>query len=336
MVISIYCKASTKIGLGHLIRANSFANQILSKEINVTINFCLIGDINLTKLITNENIILNSYKEETEVIPFEETDIVVIDMIEISNSLLNEIKKNTRGSVVLSPVFNNYDQVDFYFGRTKYLNFDQSNYPNLKVFAGFEYAIIQDNCKQISAGLFEQNLNSNYFPIAIIMGGGDATNKTHELLKGLKHCKVPATFWVMLGEGYKHSLDRLIDEIRRDTVHEIILAKTNSSMWSVLRNCVLCILPGGITSFEAVYAGLPSINFFESKSQEFLLKEITDHQAAFNFGEYSLEMINNISKLIENLYSDRKLLLQMHVNTKNLIDNNGANRILEILKDQLW
>ncbi len=67
-----------------------------------------------------------------------------------------------------------------------------------------------------------------------------------------------------------------------------------------------------------------------------MLKEITEHNAAFNFGEYNLEMIDNISALIENLYNNRKLLLQMHVNTKNLIDENGTHRILETLKSELW
>ncbi len=171
MVISIYCKASTKIGLGHLIRSNSFANQILQSDSNVAINFCLVGDITLIKLVTNKKISVSTYENESDVEPFLNTGIVVIDMIEISTHLLKTIKKDTKASIVLSPVFNNYHHVDYYFGRTKYLNFKRSSYPNLKIFAGFEYAIIQDNCKKISAGIVEQNLNSNYFPIAIIMGG---------------------------------------------------------------------------------------------------------------------------------------------------------------------
>jgi spore coat polysaccharide biosynthesis predicted glycosyltransferase SpsG len=167
------------------------------------------------------------------------------------------------------------------------------------------------------------------------MGGGDANNKTLELLKGLTHCNVPATFWVMLGEGYKHSLDELTDQIRKDAKHEIILAKTNSSMWHILANCVLAILPGGITSFEAVRAGLPSINFFDTPEQEYLIKEICENNAAFNFGKYSTQTINEISLFIEQLYYNRKTLLKMHVDSKGLIDGNGAIRIIEdIINDR--
>lgn len=335
MIISIYCKASTQIGLGHLIRSFSFANQILLFDKDISVNFYLIGDVSLSKLITNKSINVKAVPSESDFVEIIETDILVLDMTDISLNLLNKLKATSKVSAILSPVFNYYNHIDLYFGRTKYLNFDIEQFPNLKIFAGFEYAIIQDNCKKISAGTFEQNLNSTYFPIAIIMGGGDATNKTLELLRGLKHCTVSATFWVMLGEGYKHSLDDLIDEIRRDTNHEIILAKTNSSMWSILQNCVLCILPGGVTSFEAVYAGLPSINFFENKSQEFLLREIAEHKAAYNFGEYNLELITEISKLIEELFKNRKKLLQMHVNSKNLIDNRGSQRILETIKKEI-
>ena len=36
-----------------------------------------------------------------------------------------------------------------------------------------------------------------------------------------------------------------------------ILAKTNRSMWRVLGNCSLAILAGGVTSYEAAFAGCP-------------------------------------------------------------------------------
>jgi spore coat polysaccharide biosynthesis predicted glycosyltransferase SpsG len=163
------------------------------------------------------------------------------------------------------------------------------------------------------------------------MGGGDATNKTLAVLTSLKKCKVPATFWVMIGEGYRYSFDKLVDEIRGDTFHEIILAKTNQSMWQILKNCVLGILPGGITTYEAVYAGLPTINFFESENQQFLIDELVMHNAVFNMGVYSEEKLTEVSTLIETLYYNKKKLLQMHVSTKSLIDGRGSLRIFQIL-----
>ena len=93
----------------------------------------------------------------------------------------------------------------------------------------------------------------------------------------------------------------------------------------------MCVLPGGITSFEAVYAGLPAINFFETESQRFLLREIVDENATFDFGVYSPETLGLISNFIEDVYYNRKKLFQTHINTKMLIDLKGTERIINKL-----
>jgi spore coat polysaccharide biosynthesis predicted glycosyltransferase SpsG len=331
MTITVCCKASTKIGLGHLIRSASFVNQISGAKPDVRINFILIGDPELTKLFHNPRVNLEPHTSEESVIDIPQSDVLILDMIDIQEATLMRFRKRCLKTASLSPIFNHFDKIDFYFGRTKYVNFNPVNYPSLKIFAGLPYAIISENCLRISAGKFEECLHSRHFPIAVIMGGGDATNKTLNVLKALKTCRVPATLWVMLGEGYKHSMDTLIEETRKDSTHEIILAKTNRSMWHILNNCVLCITTGGVTSFEAVYAGLPAVNFSDSDSQRFLLQELVENNAAFDMGIYSPETLQNISQLIEDLYNDKHRLLQMHVNTKSLIDHQGALRILDEL-----
>jgi spore coat polysaccharide biosynthesis predicted glycosyltransferase SpsG len=332
MTLNIYCKASSNVGLGHLIRSYSFINQVLESYVNVDVTYFLIGDVSFAKLIKNSKIDLHCFENESDIANLiKSSDVSIIDMLEIDEHLLNIIKKNTKKTAILSPVFNHFEMIDIYFGRTKYLNFKPNDFPNLKVYAGLEYAIIQKNCNQINSGVYEENLKNVNFPIAISMGGGDAYNKTLEVLRALKKCRVNATFWVMVGEGYKHSFNDLIDEIRKDTSHEIILAKTNSSMWNILKNCVLCILPGGITSYEAVYAGLPTINFFEQESQQFLLQELVEHKATLNFGLYSTKTLDDISNYIEKVYLSKKELLQMHVNTKFLIDGYASNRIFNIM-----
>lgn len=331
MKIAVVCKASTQIGLGHLIRTYSFICQALKSRNDIQFDYYVIGDASLKKLIINPAIKAHFVHSEVDLVLKPSFDFLILDMTDVSNKNVNEWKKRANQVIVFSPIFNQFQYVDYYFGRTKYLQFEKKDFPKLKIYAGLEFAIIQENCKFISAGIFEENLNSDHLPIAIAMGGGDAKNKTLEVLKALKKCKVPATFWVMVGEGYKHSVEDLVTEIRKDTNHEIILAKTNSSMWRILHNCVLCILPGGITSYEAVYAGLPSINFFEQDSQRFLLNEILEFGAAWDFGIYSQDTLERIVEFVEDLSRNRKKLLQMHVNSKSLIDNNGVNRILEII-----
>jgi spore coat polysaccharide biosynthesis predicted glycosyltransferase SpsG len=335
MKISIFCKASEKIGLGHLIRSSAFADQVANFNDKVRIFFYLVGDESLSKLITNSNNKITCLKDEIDITDkvSKVFDVAIIDMLTMNKNVLLHIKKKSKKIAVISPIFNNLNLVDYYFNRTKYINFNASDYPNLKVYAGLEYAIINSNCQRINSGIYEETLNSKNFPIAISMGGGDAGNRTLEVLKALKKCNVHGTFWVMIGEKYNHSIDALINRIRSDTSHEIILAKTNKSMWSILKNCALVILPGGITTYEAVYAGLPSINFFEEKGQEFLIKELEEKKALYNIGLYSKQTLNNLIGLIENLYHNKKKLLQIHFNSKFLIDGKASLRIFKLLSE---
>lgn len=329
MTINIFCKASTEIGLGHLFRSMAFADQVLVSNPSLSLTFNLIGDESLLKIIDLPNLSVNHFFNEFQISNIQRSDIVFLDLTDLSDDVFLKIKNSTKAVASLSPVFNHFDKIEYYFGRTKYLNFNPDDYPDLKIYAGLEYAIIQKNCVKINSEVFENNLKQAYFPVAIIMGGGDASNKTLQLLKGLKKCKVPATFWVMMGEGYRHSLDELSSEIRSDTLHEIILAKTNKSMWQILKNCVLGIVPGGVTSYEAAYAGLPCINFSENLVQMQLIKELLQNNAAIDIGEFTNANIDRLSDKIEQLYANKQLLLSMHLASKSLMDGLGSLRILE-------
>jgi len=330
-MITVICKASAGIGLGHLIRTSSLISQALAENESLVINYVIIGDTQLKEIATKSAYSVTVVENEENVLFDTKVDFIFVDMTEVHEKVISYWKKMSKRIVVISPIFNHFDKADYYFGRTKYLNFERNDFPNLKVYAGLEFSIIQDNCFPISEEVYEHNLGSESFQIAITMGGGDAKNKSLKVLRALKNCKVPATFWVMIGERYQYSLDDLVREIREDTAHEIILAKTNASMWRILNNCVLCILPGGITSYESVYAGLPSINFFDQENQRFLLKEIVEHEAAWDFGIYSDKTLENIVTFIERLYEDRKLLMQMHVKSKSVIDKGAVSRIIKTL-----
>jgi spore coat polysaccharide biosynthesis predicted glycosyltransferase SpsG len=332
MNLTIACKASSKTGLGHLFRSLHFIKQ-LPKGYFSEVDFILIGDVRLSRLVSTAHVNLQAFTMEEEVIFPVATDVFVLDMIEASDEFMCEVTNCAKKKVIISPIFNQFDKVDYYFGRTKRLMFSPSDYPKLKVYAGLQYTIVQENCLKIDAGTFERHLDSDHFPVGIVMGGGDANNKTLEMLKALKECTFPATFWVMVGEGYKHSLDDLSDEIRRDTEHEIILAKTNKNMWRVLQNCVCCIVPGGVTTYEALYAGLPTLNFYENESQKFLLEEIVEVGGALSFGAYSFNTIQAIVAKLDSLFQNKKELLQMHVNTKGIVDSMAVKRIVEAIME---
>ena len=80
MNLNVFCKASTQIGLGHLIRSYSFVEQIIEKHKNIYVKYYLIGDISLKKLIKNTDIEVLCCEKEQEILSFiEQSDISIID-----------------------------------------------------------------------------------------------------------------------------------------------------------------------------------------------------------------------------------------------------------------
>jgi len=333
MKILFLCKASTKIGLGHLVRSKTLAKALKESIADIDLDFVLIGDKSFDKLFLSLPFKPQIIHDENELEVKDKYDVVFLDMMEISDESFAKMRGMAKVIVSLSPIFNRLKDVDILFNRTKYLP-NENDLPK-EVYASLEYAIIQNNCKKIGAGTFEDNLKLTTFPIAISMGGGDAANRTLKLLKTLKKCKVPATFWVLLGEGYKYSYDDLINEIKTDTLHEIILVNTNSSMWHILKNCIFFILPGGITSYESVYAGLPSINFLEQEDNYFLIKELVENETCFYGGLFNEENMIKLNEKLLQLYENRDELMRMHIKSKNLISEGSFLKIYDVLCDKL-
>lgn len=329
------CKASTQIGLGHLIRSRTLMEGFIKLNVPVRIDFFLIGDSNLSRLVLHDSISFKSIPDEHGLILEDSYDVAIFDMTVIDPVVFNKIKKMAKMTVSLSPIFEMQSSVDILFSRTKYLSEDRSLDLPEHVYAGLEFALIQDNCKRIDSDLYRKNLEMESFPVAISMGGGDAVNNTLLFLKYLKKCNVRATFWVMLGEGFKYSYDELVREIKEDSVHEIILANTNRNMWHVLRNCVLLLVPGGITNYEAAFAGLPTVSFLEDERQYFLLRELVDNELSIYGGSIDDFNLAKLNGIIDKLSNSKDLLMKMHLNGTNMMDRSAPERIFRIISDRL-
>jgi spore coat polysaccharide biosynthesis predicted glycosyltransferase SpsG len=333
MKILFICRASEKVGLGHLIRSRTLA---LSAAQRHTIEFLVIGSATTTRLLFDKGFRYHILASQDEIAAHVEEpyDIIVFDLIHLSHYWCDYLKKRARLCACISPIFDKMGKMDLLFTRTKHRNGKHEAYAR-KRYAGLEYTIVQESCKPIPERRFRANLSNEKFPIAISMGGGDAANKTLNIIKSLQKCKVSATFWVLIGECYNHSIDLLIKSMDTDRNHEIVLAKTNVSMWSILHNCVIAILSGGVTAYEAAYAGLPTITMSLGSENIFLIRELVENGATTHVGVFCASNLVRLNHEIERLYYNRQALLEMHRRCKKLIDEKGCRRIISILENEL-
>lgn len=335
MRIQIICKGNVKIGLGHLFRSRTFANQ--SIKAGHMVEVIAILEDNLWSILKtfdckvlysdNDSMVenwVNDYKPE----------VVVFDSIEFDLDMISRITcQNKHLSVSISPIFNCNHYMDVIFTRAPANNISCSN---TKVLSDIKYSIFSSYVRKTSDGAFLRHSNKVQLPVAICMGGVDASNKVYTLLKGLIQLEGECCFWVLLGEGYRHSYDDLVSLANSSSSHEIILAKTSKSMWDVMEQCVVGIFAGGITLLEGVYAGIPSLNIFEKHEHELVTPPIIfKKNAAINCGLVDDVGISNVCSHISKFNSDRTSLLSMRKNCYGLIDKNGSHHILEEIENFL-
>jgi spore coat polysaccharide biosynthesis predicted glycosyltransferase SpsG len=331
MIFTLICKGGVNTGLGHLHRSISFVegtNACASFFVIAIIDRgleSLFKDIPNVQFIYNDSELisaLNTRKEESEN--------CIIDMVELPEQERKFVRSKFKKIISLSPVFNDYNIIDVLFTR-----FSEFNYPShITVFSGLQYAIFNANCRRISDFEYNRNIEEEQLTIAVSMGGVDAPNKTLKILEAISKVKYDLTIWVLLGEGYSHSYQDLVDTIKRDSNHEIILAKSNRSMWKILSNCSLAIFAGGLTSFEAIYAGLPAINIFEKEIHRNLIsKEIIEKEVCINLGLLNEETISVLVEKINEFCREKSKLSLMRFNSFGLLDKKGPERTIEkILK----
>jgi len=328
MHITFIVKASTDIGYGHLIRSRSLANDInglLHKEDQI--HFYVIGDEQLNNLLTKESYPYSIFSSEkcflSEISVTDIGNVVIFDLLSVSDELF-ERTLAAKWHISISPIFSHLNHVDTLFHRSRYYD---SDLDNVEIIKGLDYAIIQKGCRQIDAASYKRHLNEKRMSLAVSMGGGDAANKSLMVIEELNNLSQDFTVWVMLGEGYKHSYDALIGASKKSH-HEIILAKTNESMWHVLGLSSLLILPGGLTTYEAAYVGLPTLNIVEGRKQHTLVKELLEAGVG---AEVDGLIDGSLVEKVSAFNQQRDALFDMHMQSKGLIDGLAGERIYEII-----
>lgn len=324
--IMFLCRGSVQNGLGHVIRSRRIAKALHPE---FSIKFVVIGDEAPENLLANEDFshaITSSEANALKHFDSFQPDLTIFDLTHVCDETFSPIKSACR-TISLSPIFSHLNAVDVVFHRSKERGVDwPTSGERPVIFAGLDYSVISDHCRRITTPEFDRNINDEVLSVAISMGGTDAPNKTLAILKRIREINEKVLFWAILGEGYSHSYEELVHAIR-GSKHEIILAKTNESMWRILNTCSLVLLAGGTTTYEAAYAGIPSINMIETAEQFFLIKELVS-EGVCTFAGYSFEeSLRNIKGLISRFSRNRHELRTMHERAIGLIDGRGVERI---------
>lgn len=325
-------RASVQDGLGHLVRSLCVLRELLPLT---KVHLLLLGDGAGLHLAQDSGIPFtrcNSDGNAAEVTAGLLPMLVVFDTLHLEPEALDRILVMGVATASLSPVFSGLPRVQHLFHRSAVENPAWRAEPNFpRLHKGLEFAILPACLRRIPSELYRQHLEEDRLAMAISMGGTDSPNRTLDLLRllGLKEARL--VIFVALGEAYRHSYEKLLD-CAAESRQEIILLKSNESMWRVLRNASLVVCAGGLTTYEAAFIGIPSINILQQAEWSYLFEELETAGACIALPPDS-ESLSHAASLVLELEKNRTALAKMHSATKGLIPGNGATRVARKLVD---
>lgn len=324
MKLQVVCRGSIQEGLGHLLRTRTFARHAATlHEVEVV----AIVEPELENLLAGLDCPVRFVQTDAAALLRVRAfapDALLFDTTRFEAGLMDDAAASGFLLGSISPVFEHLSRMDLVFTRSR----RNPAFGNARVLGGLEYAIFNDRCLVIDDATYERNLARPDLPIAVCMGGADAANKTLLILEALASLEEPTTIWVLLGEGYAHSYNQLVDTVRGDLRHEVILAKASRSMWRILGNCALGLMAGGLTTVEAVYAGLPTINLFDRPEHAGMLTELFEAGVCLNGGLVFGRSLQPTLEALRRLSAGRDELRAMRERTKGLVDALGPVRVL--------
>lgn len=329
MKLVIACRGSLEEGLGHLYRAASFAGAASARHDTLIVAR---ADPVLAHIFDGAGGRLVTVRDDdalADAVVASGANTAVFDMVRIADPAFRRVRDVVPVIASISPVFSHAAETDLFF--TRAARADHIKGP--EIFTGLDYAIINAHCRPISDAQFETAIAHTALPIMVSFGGADADNHSRLVVETLRAVQRPLLLWLMLGDAYRHSHDDLVETLKSEQRHEIIMARTNRSMWSVAANCAVGILSSGMSTIEAIYAGLPVISVIRANDPSNQVG--TDYgRMCLDGGAFADGSYRRIADLVENLAENRDRLARMRERQRGLIDGKASERVLAVLESR--
>lgn len=333
MNVLVLAKGTRSQGMGHLMRSISFANDLITYGVEV--DYHAFTDESGRRFISAIASFESQIHDYSSAIPYlgKGYDAVVFDMLSFPREEIERLKRDTDVLISISPIFDQMALMTSVVHRAHDLQSD-ADLSGKDCLFGPEYTIIRTDCHKKSSAQVEVQMKENPLRVGLCMGGADINNLTLRYLQELVKIDQSLTLFVMLGEGYLHSMDEIGLIASTYVQHEVVLAKTSRSMWTILDTCGLIICPGGITLYESAYVGIPTIYISLSEKSQELSEGISSIGAGIHAGQHGESTPAKVKEILESLMENRSDLIAMHRSSEGFIDGNSSERIYRYMLDK--
>lgn len=348
--------SSVAIGLGHVMRCLTIAEQLDDKNANI-IFISREHEGSLNKNITkkgyklyklppsilgdeqpHENIysswLGSTWEQDAQqvnsILKKIKPDLLVVDHYALDHRWEGEVRQVCNRIMVIDDLANRKHDCDLLLDQTtgrKAEDYKSLVSSNTTLLLGTQYALLRPDFSFWRSYSLQRRASSRMEKILVTLGGVDADNLTETVLNVLNQCaftnKIEIT--VVMGESAPH-----IDKVKNASgliKHETRVLINVTNMAEIMANSDLCIGAAGATSWERCCLGLPSLMIVIAENQENIAMSLQDKGAAIVIKSPLKE---NLRNEIEEIDSSK--MKELSYNSSRLVDGLGVKRASDYIR----
>lgn len=273
MKIAIITNGSVEMGMGHVYRSISLANEL--KNFNVRdIVFLTKSDDDVIKKIAKNNFEVIKCNDNNHIIyniKNIKPDVVIIDDLGIEENFAKNIRNLCKKLLFfdnLNSLSNKYaDVVVNAIVRSRLKNlkyFDEEN--KTLYFYGPKYLILRDEFYRVKKEILRKDEKRKMENILIAFGGSDPSNLTCKVLEKLLSKDKNFSINIVLGPIFQYE-NELNDLLKKHNGNRIKIYKNINNMAELMRDNDLVITSPGMTMFEALFLEIPVVVLYQNELQ---------------------------------------------------------------------
>ncbi|MBV69263.1 MAG: hypothetical protein CMJ08_05635 [Pelagibacterales bacterium] len=333
LVVRCNAGKSSEYGTGHLVRSIKIINFLSKKKINKKVKLFLVYYSDNQKIIKNtlkqlkysscEIIKLKKLSEEIKLMHRLEPHIVIFDTYNTSKKTIETLKnKNTyimtldnKGKGNLLSDVSIFSLIEpKYLGKVSYI--------------GLKYLVLGNHISKKS--LFKEKASR----VAVSLGGYDKRGLIFKILEILPKISKDPTYMLFTNHNNINRVKKII-KYKHYLDYKIEIYNYPNNYYSLVKLADIGIVSGGLTMFDFLNMGIPSLCLPQYKHQLLNIKNLAKQNIILQGSQDMYISKNLIIKNFNSLYESTKTRRLFFQKSKRLIDNNGLNRIFKIIEKKV-
>ncbi len=311
------------IGTGHLVRCLLLAQKLAAKK-DVDILFVMKNYEETVRKVREEGFKVCTISPDKNELDFLigcikkfQPETVVVDKLHNGIEYMQKIKDTGVILVTLDDLGKGNRYADIVINAI----FDKGD----TCYKGLNYLILPEKVVN------KRKINKKCKCVLLSFGGYDYLNLTLKVMKALSKLDKAIKIVVAVGGSYERK-EQLNHFLLKESKRKYVVFYDSPNFNSLLAQCDLAVVSGGLTLFQAVSMGKPSIVLCQYKHQLRTALKLEKKDALINLGMGDQASETAIEKAVKSLVGNYEKRLKMNQKGRSLIDGKGLTRVVDLVE----